>query len=65
LPKVKHKQKRKSKALYNNLVISPLPKEPKTPCIIKASIPEASYSGLRSSTKSSLNVSSARGSRGA
>jgi hypothetical protein len=52
-------------ALDNDLVASPLPKKPKTPCIIKALIPKASRSGLRSSTKSSLNISSVGGSRGA
>jgi hypothetical protein len=52
-------------ALDNNLVISPLPKKLKTPCIIKALVPEASRSGLRSNIKSSLNISPARGSRGA
>jgi hypothetical protein len=65
LPKAKRKRKRKSMALDNNLVAPPPPKKPKTPCIIKAPIPEASYSGLRSSTKSSPNISPAGGSGGA
>jgi hypothetical protein len=52
-------------ALDNNLVIPSLPKKPKTPCIIKALVPKASCSGLRSSTKSSLNVNPARESRSA
>jgi hypothetical protein len=52
-------------ALNNDLVASPLPKKPKTPYTIKALVPKASCSGLRSSIKSNLNISSARGSRGA
>jgi hypothetical protein len=52
-------------ALDNNLVAPSLPKKPKTPYIIKALVPEANRSGLRSSTKSSLNVSPTRGSGGA
>jgi hypothetical protein len=52
-------------ALNNDLVASPLPKKPKTPYTIKALIPEASRSSLRSSTKSGLNISPAKGSRGA
>jgi hypothetical protein len=52
-------------ALDNNLVASPPPKKPKTPYIVKALIPKASCSGLRSSTKSSLNISSAKESGGA
>jgi hypothetical protein len=52
-------------ALDNDLVTSPLPKKPKTPCIIKALVFKASCSGLRFSIKSGLNVSSVRGSGGA
>jgi hypothetical protein len=52
-------------ALDNNLVTSPLPKKPKTPRIIKAPVPKASRSGLRSSTKSGLNISPIKESRGA
>ena len=52
-------------ALNNNLVISPLLKKPKTPYIIKAPVLKASYSGLRSSTKSSLNISPIKESKGA
>jgi hypothetical protein len=52
-------------ALNNDLVASPPPKKLKTPCTIKAPVPKASCSGLRSSTKSSLNISPVRGSRGA
>jgi hypothetical protein len=51
-------------ALNNNLVAPPPPKKPKTPYIIKAPILKASCSGLRSSIKSSLNISSIRESRG-
>jgi uncharacterized protein YhbP (UPF0306 family) len=65
LPKAKHEQKHKSMALNNNLVALPLPKKPKTPRIIKALVPKASCSSLRSSTKSSLNISPIRESRGA
>jgi hypothetical protein len=64
LPKAKHKRKHKSMALDNNLVTPPPPKKPKTPCIVKALVPEASYSSLRSSTKNSLNISSTKGSGG-
>jgi hypothetical protein len=52
-------------ALDNDLVAPPLSKKPKTPYIVKAPVSKASHSGLRSSTKSSLNISPARGSRGA
>jgi hypothetical protein len=52
-------------ALDNNLVTSPPPKKPKTPYIIKAPVSKASRSGLRSNTKSSLNISPAKESRGA
>jgi hypothetical protein len=52
-------------ALDNDLVTPPPPKKPKTPYIIKAPVFEASCSGLRSSTKSGLNISPARESRGA
>jgi hypothetical protein len=65
LPKAKHKQKYKSIALNNNLVAFPLPKKPKTPYIIKALIYKASYNGLRSSTKNSLNISPVKGSKDA
>jgi hypothetical protein len=51
-------------ALDNDLVASPLPKKPKTPYIIKALVPEASCSDLRSSIKSGLNISLAGGSKG-
>jgi hypothetical protein len=64
LPKAKREQKRKSMALDDDLV-APLPKKPKTPRIVKAPVPKASYSGLRSSIKSGLNVSSTRESGGA
>jgi hypothetical protein len=57
LSKAKYKQKRKSIALDNNLVASPPPKKPKTPYIIKAPVPKASYNSLRSNTKSGLNIS--------
>jgi hypothetical protein len=52
-------------ALDNNLVAPPLPKKPKTPYIIKAPVSKASYNSLRSSTKSGLNISSIKESRGA
>jgi hypothetical protein len=52
-------------ALDNDLVAPPPPKKLKTPCTIKAPVPEASRSSLRSSTKSGLNMSPARGSGGA
>jgi hypothetical protein len=65
LPKAKRKRKRKSMALDNDLVASSLSKKPKTPYIIKALVSEASRSGLRSSIKSSLNISSVKESRGA
>jgi hypothetical protein len=52
-------------ALDNNLVAFPLPKKPKTPCIIKALVPKASRSGLRFNIKSGLNISHIKGSRGA
>jgi hypothetical protein len=39
------------------LVIPPLPKKPKTSYIIKALISKASYNGLKSNIKSSLNIS--------
>jgi hypothetical protein len=52
-------------ALDNNLVASSLLKKPKTPYIVKALMSKASCSGLRSSTKSSLNISLIRESRGA
>jgi hypothetical protein len=64
LPKAKYKRKYKSMALNNNLVTSP-PKKPKTSYIIKALISKASHSGLRSSIKSSLNISPIRGNKGA
>jgi hypothetical protein len=51
-------------ALNNNLVASSLSKKPKTPYIIKALVPKASCSGLRSSTKSSPNISPVKGSEG-
>jgi hypothetical protein len=50
-------------ALNNNLVASPLPKKLKTPYIIKALVSKASRSGLRSSIKSGLNISSIRESK--
>jgi hypothetical protein len=65
LSKAKRKQKHKSIALDNNLVAPPLSKKPKTPCTVKAPVPKASYSSLRSSTKSGLNISPAKGSKGA
>jgi hypothetical protein len=65
LPKAKHKQKHKSIALNNNLVTSPLPKKPKTPYIIKAPVPKASHSSLRSNIKSGLNISPIKRSKGA
>jgi hypothetical protein len=65
LPKAKHERKCKSMALDNDLVASPLPKKPKTPYIVKALVPKASRSGLRSSIKSGLNINPARESRGA
>jgi hypothetical protein len=52
-------------ALDNDLVAPPLPKKPKTPRIVKAPVSKASRSGLRSSTKSSLNISPVGESRGA
>jgi hypothetical protein len=64
LPEAKHKRKRKSIALDNNLVIPPLPKKPKTSYIIKALVPKASYSSLKSNIKSSLNISLIKESRG-
>jgi hypothetical protein len=51
-------------ALDNDLVASPLPKKPKTPYTIKALVPKASHSGLRSNTKSSPNISPTKESRG-
>jgi hypothetical protein len=65
LLKVKYKQKYKSIALNNNLVASPPLKKPKTPRIIKALVPKASYNSLRSNIKSSLNISSIKESRSA
>jgi hypothetical protein len=65
LPKAKRKRKRKFMALDNDLVVSPLPKKLKTPYIVKAPVLKASRSGFRSSTKSGLNVSPVKGSRGA
>jgi hypothetical protein len=52
-------------ALDNNLVAPSLLKKLKTPYIVKALVSKASRSGLRSSIKSSLNISPAKGSRGA
>jgi hypothetical protein len=65
LPKAKYKQKQKSMALNNNLVIPSLLKKLKTPCIVKSLIPKASYNSLRSSIKSGLNISLIKESRNA
>jgi hypothetical protein len=65
LLKARREQKRKSIALDNNLVTSSLPKKLKTPCIIKALVPKASRSGLRSNTKSGLDISLVKDNKGA
>jgi hypothetical protein len=46
------------------LVASSLPKKLKTSYIIKALISKASYNGLRSSIKNSLNISLIKESKG-
>jgi hypothetical protein len=52
-------------ALDNDLITPSLPKKPKTPYIVKALIPKASYNSLRFSIKNSLNISLTKESRGA